>query len=85
MGMHGLTAKGVPPQPKWLLIIKAVIVFLSVVILALSAYAISLTGGYGYYYGSGAAGFMIFIVSLTPLVRRKGRRDATRRAVEVYS
>jgi hypothetical protein len=51
-----------------MLIIKGVIVFFSLVILALAAYAISLTGGYGgyYYYGSGAPGFMIFIVSALP-------------------
>lgn len=61
---RGLTAKGVPPQPSWLLILKGVIIVLSLIILALAAYAISVVGSfYSYYYGTGAAGYMIFIVS----------------------
>ena len=65
---RGLTGKGVPPQPTWLVIIKGVIIVLSLIILGLAAYAISLTGGYTGYYGSGAPGFMIFIVSLSTRV-----------------
>jgi hypothetical protein len=67
MAMSGLNAKGVPPQPAFLRIIKVVIIFLSVVILALAAYAISIFGGYYGYYGSaGVAGLLIFVVSFTP-------------------
>jgi hypothetical protein len=65
----GLTAPGVPPLPKWLLYVKIAIVVLSVIILALAAYALSLYGGFGiYYYSSGAPGFLIFLAIYTWIV-----------------
>lgn len=67
MGIRGLVAVGNLPLPKWLLIVKCVIIFLSVIILALSAYALSLSGTY-YRYTGGAPGFLIFLVSQLPHV-----------------
>jgi hypothetical protein len=59
MSTKGLTLTGVPPQPPWLFFLKLVILVLALVILALSAWAVSLgTGGYG--------GFLIFVVSARP-------------------
>jgi hypothetical protein len=66
MAMSGLTAKGPPAGlPKFLLYIRIVIIVLSLIILALAAYAISIFGSVTYYYGSynGAAGLLIFTVS----------------------
>jgi hypothetical protein len=62
MTMSGLTATGVPQQPPFLRIIKFVIIFLSVIILALAAYAISVFSGFGYY-SNGVSGLLIFTVS----------------------
>lgn len=64
MGAQGLIARGVPPQPLWLLYIKIAILVLSLIVLGLGAWAVSLTGGgyYGYYYSSGAGGMVIFVV-----------------------
>jgi hypothetical protein len=64
MGARGLLAHGVPPMPQWLIFVKGAIIVLSLIILALSAYAISLTGSYTYYYSSGVPGYLIFLVSL---------------------
>lgn len=69
MTMSGLTAKGVPPQPAFLRILKFVIIFLSVIVLALAAYAISVFSGYyGYYGSSGVAGLLIFAVIKTWII-----------------
>ena len=63
MSARGLTAKGVPPQPRWLLYLKIAILVLSLVVLALAAYSISLFGSYyGIVGGTGAGGFLIFVV-----------------------
>lgn len=59
----GLTARGVPPQPVFLFYIKIAIIVLSVIILALSAWSISISGG-GYYLGAPAGAFMIFVVCI---------------------
>jgi hypothetical protein len=65
MGAQGLLGKGVPPQPLWLLYIKIAILVLSLIILALAAWNLSLFGGYSAYYGGGGAGGMdIFVVSV---------------------
>ena len=61
MGAQGLIAVGVPPQPLWLLYVKIGILVLSLVVLALSAYAISLDGS-AYAGYAGAGGMDIFIV-----------------------
>ncbi len=58
--MSGLTQTGVPPQPRFMFFIKIAILVLSLVILALAAYSISLFGGYAYY-GTGAGGLLIFV------------------------
>jgi hypothetical protein len=55
MGAQGLIAVGVPPQPLWLLYIKIAILVLSLVVLAISAYAHSICP-----YGAG--GLNIFVV-----------------------
>jgi hypothetical protein len=69
MGARGLTAPGVPPLPAWLLYIKGAIFLLSIIILALSAYAISLYNGLlTFYYSSGAPGFLIFLAIYTWII-----------------
>lgn len=61
-GFNGLTAKGVPALPKWLLFLRIGIIVLSLGVLIAAAYNLSVYGGYlaGY---SGPAGFLIFDVS----------------------
>lgn len=66
----GLSAHGAPAtQPRFLFFLKIAIIVLSIVVLALSAYAISLvgdiTGGYYGYVGAGAPGLLIFTVIWT--------------------
>jgi len=62
MAMHGLTAKGPPPNaPKFLLYIKIAILALSVIILALSIYSLAIFGG-------GSGGLLIFVVIKTFLI-----------------
>ncbi|KAL2255644.1 hypothetical protein VTK26DRAFT_2959 [Humicola hyalothermophila] len=58
MGTQGLMATGVPPQPVWLLWIKIAILVLSLIILALAAWVLSLFDGY---LRGGAPGMDIFI------------------------
>ena len=65
MAIRGLTAPGVPPQPKWLIYIKGAIILLAIIILALAAYALSLYGDYSYYYSAGAPGYLLFVVSVS--------------------
>ncbi len=64
MSAHGLVAKGVPPQPSWIIFLRIAILVLSVILLGLAAWSLSIYGGYGYYgyYGNGAGGFVIFVV-----------------------
>jgi len=50
-------------MPKWMLYLKIAILFFSLVILAVSAYGVSITYGY-----SGAAGYMVFITVKTLLI-----------------
>ncbi|KAK7958474.1 hypothetical protein PG988_013322 [Apiospora saccharicola] len=61
MALSGLTAQGVPPQPKWLIFIKGAIILLAAVILALAAYALSLYSDISYYYSAGAPGYLLFV------------------------
>ncbi|KAK8080382.1 hypothetical protein PG997_008200 [Apiospora hydei] len=68
MALSGLTAPGVPPQPKWLLFIKGAIVLLAAVILALAAYAASLYGDLSYYYSAGAPGYLLFVAIFSWIV-----------------
>jgi hypothetical protein len=70
MAARGLTAKGVPPMAPWLLYIKIAILVLALIVLALAAYSISLFGAYAgiYYGGTGAGGFLIFIVRTNPVL-----------------
>jgi hypothetical protein len=60
MTAKGLIARGVPTLPKWYLYVIGTIILLSVIILALAAYAQSLSGNY--FYESGVSGFLIFVV-----------------------
>ncbi|KAK4121817.1 hypothetical protein N657DRAFT_635302 [Parathielavia appendiculata] len=63
MGMRGLTAVGVPPQPHWLLYIKVAVLVLAVIVIALAAWAMSLyNGGYP---GGFAGGMDHFIAILS--------------------
>lgn len=61
MGGKGLIATGAPPEPAWLLYIKGAIIVLSLIILALSAYALSAI------IDGGAPGFTIFAVCIYSL------------------
>lgn len=63
----GVMAHGPPAtQPRFLFFLKIAIIVLSVVVLALAAYAISLYGNYSsYYVGAGAPGLLIFTVIWT--------------------
>lgn len=65
-GTQGLTAKGVPALPAWLLYIRIAIIVLALGVLIAAAYNLSLFGGYGSYLSgySGPPGFLIFDVSL---------------------
>lgn len=76
MGAQGLVATGVPPQPVWLLYIKIAILVLSLVVLALSAYSLSL-------FPVGAGGFDIFIVRSFLEKRPPLPLSFTCRAIEV--
>jgi len=60
MAAKGLVARGVPTLPKWYIYIVGAIILLSLIILALAAYAQSLSGDY--FYDSGVSGFFIFVV-----------------------
>lgn len=67
MSARGLTAKGVTPQPHWLLFVKIAILVLSLVVLALAAYSLSLFGSYeGLIGGTGVGGYLIFVVRIPP-------------------
>jgi len=67
--MSGLTQKGVPAtQPRFLFFIKIAILVLSLIILALAAYSISLFSSFIGYYGSGAGGLLIFVAIKTFIV-----------------
>ncbi|KAK8028301.1 hypothetical protein PG991_005357 [Apiospora marii] len=68
MAISGLTAPGVPPQPKWLIFIKGAIILLATVILALAAYALSLYGDIAYYYSAGAPGYLLFVTIFSWIV-----------------
>ncbi|KAK3324317.1 hypothetical protein B0T19DRAFT_228153 [Cercophora scortea] len=71
MSTQGLLAKGVPAlQPAWLLFVKIAILVLSVIILGLAAWALSIFGGLasGLGYSGGAAGFAVFATIWTFIV-----------------
>ena len=59
---QGLLSVGVPPQPSWFLHLKIAILALSLIILALAAWAVATLGDVARYGASGAGGFMIFVV-----------------------
>lgn len=63
MGIQGLVERGVPPQPPFVIYIRYAILVLSLICLALGAWAVSISGGsYGYIYSGGAGGLIIFVV-----------------------
>ncbi|KAI5926686.1 hypothetical protein F4810DRAFT_481614 [Camillea tinctor] len=68
MAAKGLVARGVPPLPRYILYFEAAIILLSIIILALAAYGISLYSNGTYYYSSGVPGFLIFVVIFTWIV-----------------
>jgi hypothetical protein len=68
MGAQGLVAVGVPPQPLWLLYIKIAILVISLIVLALSAYSLSLLP-------VGAGGMDIFIVRASVFSLRRHVSD----------
>jgi len=71
VAVGGLMGKGVPPNlPKFLLPIRIAIIVLSVIILALAAYAIAVFSNAtdGIYYSSGASGLLIFVVIKTWII-----------------
>lgn len=61
---RGLTAVGVPPFPSWIFYIRIAILVLSLVLLGVAAWAVSLfTGGGSAAYGyTGSSGMMVFVV-----------------------
>ncbi|KAI1200622.1 hypothetical protein F5X97DRAFT_84848 [Nemania serpens] len=59
MSARGLVARGVPALPKAFVYVVGLIILLSIIILALAAYAESLSGNY--YYDSGVPGFLLFV------------------------
>lgn len=60
MSARGLVVRGVPALPKAFVYVVGLIILLSIIILALAAYAESLSGDY--FYDSGVPGFLLFIV-----------------------
>ncbi|KAI1114320.1 hypothetical protein F5Y14DRAFT_172759 [Nemania sp. NC0429] len=59
MSARGLVVRGVPPLPKAFVYVVGLIMLLSIIILALAAYAKSLSGDY--YYDSAIPGFLLFV------------------------
>ncbi|KAI3329405.1 hypothetical protein HD806DRAFT_285335 [Xylariaceae sp. AK1471] len=66
MAAKGLISRGAPALPKYFIYILVSIILLSIIILALAAYAQSLSGNY--YYDSGVPGFLLFASIWTWLV-----------------
>jgi hypothetical protein len=62
MTAKGLIARGVAPLPKFFIYTAGSIILLSIIILALAAYAQSLSNS-SYYYDSCIPVFLIFVVS----------------------
>jgi len=63
--MSGLTARGAPTQPAWVLYIRYTILGLSLLCLALGAWSVAIFGGTYYIgYSGGAGGLVIFVVCL---------------------
>ncbi|KAK4100220.1 hypothetical protein N658DRAFT_507961 [Parathielavia hyrcaniae] len=77
MGSQGLLAVGVPPQPLWLLYIKIAVFVLSIIILALGAYSLSITAGY---YPGGDPGGLDVFVGLFSMITYGGAA-----AIEIWS
>lgn len=72
MGAQGLVAVGVPPQPLWLLYIKIAILVLSLIFLAISAYALSL-------WPYGAGGMNVFVVRIPVVLPAACKSNSRRR------
>lgn len=65
MAMSGLVAHGLPPFPKFMLYVKATIVFLSIIICALAAYATFYSKNI-LHYSSGVPDYLIWLVRNHP-------------------
>lgn len=61
MGAQGLIAKGVPPQPSWIIFLRIAILVLSVILLGLGAWNVSTVGSLAAGAGYGAGGMVIFV------------------------
>ncbi len=76
--MSGITGKGVPPnQPPWLLYVKIAIIALSLVIMALAAWSLSIFNAYAGFvgYSGGVGGLIIFVVrNSCPRLRARAPR-----------
>jgi hypothetical protein len=68
MGSQGLIAKGVPPQPSWIIFLRIAILVLSVILLGLGAWNVSTVGSYGAAVGVGAGGMVIFVTIFSFIV-----------------
>ncbi|KAI8623869.1 hypothetical protein F5Y19DRAFT_344773 [Xylariaceae sp. FL1651] len=68
MAAKGLIARGVPHLPGFFIYITGSIILLSIIVLALAAYAQSLSGNSSYYYDSGVSGFLLFAAIWTWLI-----------------
>ncbi|KAK0715915.1 hypothetical protein B0H67DRAFT_254515 [Lasiosphaeris hirsuta] len=67
--MSRLLAKGVPPQPAWIIYIRYAILGLSLIIMALAAWSIAIFAGEVYIgYTAGAGGLIIFVTILSFIV-----------------
>ena len=62
MGASGLMARGPPASPAWVMYMKYAILGLSLICLAMGAWAASLLSGAGVIYSGGAGGLVIFVV-----------------------
>ncbi|KAK5661253.1 hypothetical protein OQA88_11147 [Cercophora sp. LCS_1] len=69
MAASGLLGRGVPAQPQWLKYMRFAILGLSLIILALGAWAVAIFGNAFYYgYSGGAGGLVIFVCILSFIV-----------------
>ncbi|KAK0643315.1 hypothetical protein B0T16DRAFT_459480 [Cercophora newfieldiana] len=69
MGASGLLARGPPPSPAWVTYMKYAILGLSLICLAMGAWATSIFGGgLGFVASGGAGGLVIFVAILTFIV-----------------
>ncbi|KAI5866810.1 hypothetical protein GGS23DRAFT_290241 [Durotheca rogersii] len=65
MAVSAFAARGVPPYPKFIPYMRGVLILISIVILGLAAYAISVNGEAPSGHSSGVPGYLLFLVVFT--------------------